>query len=325
MENPYIKYLKTDSGNTYIYYTENGNLIMYEYKPLHSCPYEVIATNVVGRFSLSHYDGTTYITYYKNDGNLYVCTTKDNIQFTHTICMVNPHNFGKGKVFLIPMENTCYMVYNTPTEISNIENLVYSEYVDGVWQSPINIDRLISNGNQNYYARRLSLDHIVFYYKTSKNLWNSKELLISSNTQGKRNTLFQSNSPCIDISIVNTSEKIHMLYITRNMFRTQVVYQYKHTNAISPPRILWEGNYCQHCLAFLEGSKLTLMWRINQVFMECVSYDEGVTFSPVSRYSGLYPSKCEKGEYVASGGISEFNSTGFYADSIRGNLPFIIY
>lgn len=321
MENPYIKYLKTDKEDIYAFYTEDSNLITYEYKPLHSCPYKIIASNVVGRFSVSHYEGTTYITYYKNDGNLYVCTSKDNKEFTHTICMQNPKNFGSGKIFLVPMEDTCYMVYHIPTEINNIEKLVYLEYIDGIWQSEKEIDKLISNDNQPYYARRLSLDHIVFYYKTAKNLWNSKELLISSNIQSKRNTLFQSNAICVDISIINTSEKIHILYITKSMFRTQVIYQYKHTNAISPPRILWEGSYCQDCLAFLNGDKLNLMWRVNQVLMECISYDEGITFMPISRYSGAYPTKCEKGEFF-SNNYNEFNSNGIYIDTSRGNLPF---
>lgn len=323
MENPYIKYLQTNDNKYYVFYTENSNLLMYEYKPMHSCPYISVVVGVVGRFNVSHYENTTYITYYKNDGNLYVCTTKNHTEFTHTLCMIQPPNFGMGKITLIPMESTCYMIYHIQTENNNVDKLVYSEYVDGIWQPNIEIDSFVKNGNNPYHLRRLSDDHIVMYYKTNKNLWCSKELLISSNTQGKRRVLIQPNALCVDMSIVNTSEKIHILYITKTMFRTQVIYQYRHTNAVSPPRIVWEGNYCQHCLIYLEGDKLVLMWRINQVIMECISLDEGITFHPVSRYNGVYPAKCDKIEFY-SNNYEEFNSTNMYVDVSKGNLPLLL-
>lgn len=325
MENPYIKYLKTMENETLVFYTENNTLLMFEYKPLYSCPFQIIADNITGKFSVCHYQGTTYVTYYKNDGNLYVCTTKNNIDFTHTLCMVQPPNFPLGKVTLIPTDETCYMIYHTPSQYNNIENLVYSQYIDGIWQAQKIIDQMIIGNINNlnpYFTRRLSDEHLILYYMTSKNLWSSKELLISTNTQGNRKTLIQSNSSFVDISIVNTQEKIHVLYIIKNMFKTQVVYQYRQTDAVSPPRVIWESSYCQHCLAYLQGSKLTLMWRINQVLMECISYDEGATFQPVARYKDFYPNKCDKCEFY-SYGENHINTTAIYSNSSKGNLPFM--
>lgn len=65
--------------------------------------------------------------------------------------------------------------------------------------------------------------------------------MLLSHTLGTLTPLVQAQTNFIDISIVNDMERIHTLYIIRNMFRTQVLYQYKQTTAISTP--VFVGRY----------------------------------------------------------------------------------
>ena len=104
------------------------------------------------------------------------------------------------------------------------------------------------------------------------------------------------------------------------MFRTQVVYQYKHTSAISTPRILWEDANCDNCLAYLEKGKVILMWTVNGQPMRCVSENGGATFGPAERYMDKFPGYCLKGELLGAEDNS-LNATECYGNARHGFLP----
>ncbi|MFI3175181.1 MAG: hypothetical protein R3Y53_08325 [Bacillota bacterium] len=326
MQNANIKYLRTDHGAFYVFYVEGDTLYYYESQAnsqqQHAVPFQVVANAIVGVFSLSHFHDTTYVTYYKNDGNLYVATTTNLVDWSHSLCLLRPQYFGQGKITLIPTDTTCYMLYHTPTETVGVDALFYTEYRDGVWQEGIFFERFIANPTLPYLCHRLGETHVILYYRTSKTAWGSRELLLQQGNRGTALPLLQGNSPCSDISILTTHDKIHMLYSLRSMFRTQIIYQYKQQNTMSPPRILWEGNQCNLCLLFLEGERLTLLWQMNGINLRCISEDGGWSFGSVHRFSEFFPSRCEKGEFVY-GTQSMLHAKEIFIDMQRGYVPFL--
>lgn len=148
-------------------------------------------------------------------------------------------------------------------------------------------------------------------------------MLLSPYTLGNLTPLVQAPTNFIDISIVNDMERIHTLYIIRNMFRTQVLYQYKQTTAISTPRVLWEDMNCDNALALLENGKLVLMWTVNGQPLRCISDNNGATFGAVERYTGSFPTQCIKGELINAEGL-EYNATETYGDISRDYNPFLL-
>lgn len=323
MQNQNVKYVKTIDSKLYTLFIEKENLVTYEYIPNHSRPYKTICTGI-SNFSVAHFNGVTYITYLKKDNNIYTATTKDFIEFEHNQSEKSTHNINQNsKITLIPTETDCYMIYNSKSDYQNMNNLFYSKYHKGIWSEPIFIDRIVIN-NQNttpYFFRRINEDHIVLYYKKNNNMWLSKEILLDTKEQSNSSMLIQNNNPCVDISIVNTKEKIHILYITKSMFRSQIIYQYKQTHSVSPPRILWESNNCSNCLAYLENSELTLLWQSNNTLMICQSQNEGGTFTPIRRYNNYYPNRIIKSEFYEYP-YKDFNSTEIYTDLEKGFIPF---
>lgn len=234
--------------------------------------------------------------------------------------MGGSHQTGRTKFFLLPSETAFHVVYHLPTESTGIDSLVYTSFQDGQWEKPYQIDRFLPMGRVPFFARRLSREHIILYYRTGKNVLSAREMLLTPYTMGSVTPLIQTPSPLLDVSIVNDSERIHMLYVVRSLFRSQVVYQYKHTAAISTPRVLWEDMNCDNCLIYLEQGNVIAMWTVNGQPMRCISQNGGGTFGPVERYTEHFPGYCMKGEFLGAEDV-QLNAAEAYGDLHHGYLP----
>lgn len=201
-----------------------------------------------------------------------------------------------------------------------MDSLVYSVFRNGQWEKPYQIDRFLSLKQTPFLARRLSDAHIILYYRTGRNVLSAREMLLTPYTIGSVTPLIQTPTPCTDLSIINDTERIHILYIVRNMFRTQVVYQYKHTVAISTPRILWEDTNCENCLAYQENGRLILMWTANGQPFRCISENGGASFGAVERYMEKFPAYCIKGELLGANDAA-LNAAECYGNGQHGFLP----
>lgn len=306
-----------------MFYYENSNLLVRTYLNAGWSGPQILAEHTTSTFSICHFNETCYVLYSTMEGNLFMASTKDFENWDHRPMMGGAPNSGKTKFFMIPNEDTFHVIYHLPTESTSMDYLVYTAFRNGQWEKPYQIDRFIPFGKSVFFARRLSKDHIIVYYRTSRNIWSAREMLLSPYTMGSLTPLIQTPSNYIDISIVNDSERIHILYIVRGMFRTQVVYQYKQTTAISTPRVLWEDTNCDNCLAFLENGKLVLMWTVNGQPLRCTSDNNGATFGPVERYTGNFPAQCTKGEFLGADEL-DLNATETYGDLSRNFTPFLV-
>ncbi len=280
MQNPHVKYLKTKKGYFYLFYSEHGSIFSRGYTAEGWTTPQKIAEKTTPVFSLCQYGDLVYLLYSSGEGQLFLASSRDFSQWEHRPMMSGSHQTGRTKFFLLPSENAFHVVYHLPTESTGVDSLVYTSFQDGQWEKPYQIDRFLPMGRTPFFARRLSREHIILYYRTGKNVLSAREMLLTPYTMGSVTPLIQTPSPLLDVSIVNDAEKIHMLYIVRSLFRSQVVYQYKHTTAISTPRVLWEDMNCDNCLIYLEQGNVVAMWTVNGQPMRCISQNSGGTFGP---------------------------------------------
>ncbi|MBR4016031.1 MAG: hypothetical protein IKI88_07540 [Anaerotignum sp.] len=320
MQNPHVKYLKTKNGYFYLFYYEQGNIFCRCYAANGWTAPQRIAEKTFPVFSLCQYQDTVYLLYSGDGGQLYLASSVDFSQWEHRPMMTGTHHTGQTKFFILPTEDAFHVVYHLPTESTGVDSLVYTSFREGQWEKPYQIDRFLPMHQTPFFARRLSREHVIFYYRTGRNVISAREMLLTPYTMGSVTPLIQTPSPCIDVSIVNDSEKIHMLYIVRSLFRTQVVYQYKHTAAISTPRILWEDGNCDNCVIYLENGNVVAMWTVNGQPMRCISQNGGSNFGPAERYTNPFPAYCTKGELLGAEDMA-LNSTELYGDAQHGFLP----
>lgn len=318
MQNPSVKYLKTKKGYFYLFYYEHGNIFCRSFTDSSwSVPLK-IAEKATPIFSLCQYEDMAYLLYSDGEGQLYLASSRNFSNWEHRPMMTSIRNTSNTKFFILPTESAFHVISHLPTESTGVDSLVYTVFREGEWEKPYQIDRFLPMQKTPFLAHRLSREHIILYYRTGRTIISAREMLLEPYTMGSVTPLIQPPSPCVDLSIINDAEKIHMLYIVRGMFRTQVVYQYKHTSVISTPRILWEDNNCDNCLAYLEGNRLILMWTVNGQPMRCVSENGGASFGPKERYTEKFPAYCMKGEFI---GEPPLQAAECYGDSRNGFLP----
>lgn len=321
MQNPHVKYLKTKNGYFYLFYVEQGSLFC------RGCTAEGwhapqrIAEKATPFFSLCQYKDTVHLLYSVGEGQLFLASSADLANWEHRPMAGLPTGSGANtKFFLLPTPEAFHAVYHQPTESTGIDALVYTAFRNGQWEKPYQIDRFMPMPKTPFLARQLNRAHIILYYRTGRNVLSAREMLLSPYTMGSVTPLLQTPAPYTDLSVVNDAEKIHLLYIVRGMFRTQVVYQYKHTSAISTPRILWEDANCDNCLAALEGNRVILMWTVNGQPMRCISENGGSSFGAVERYTERFPAHCIKAELLSADDLP-YNAAECYADAQNGFLP----
>lgn len=320
MQNPHVKYLKTKNGTFYLFYTEQGNLLCRSFSHDGWTVPQKIAERTAPVFSLCQYEDMTYLLYSGGEGQLFLASSADLSHWEHRPMMSGAQSTERTKFFLLPDRDAFHIIYHLPTESTGIDSLVYSVFREGKWEKPYQIDRFLPMQKTPFLARRLSREHIILYYRTRKNGLSAREMLLIPYTMGSVTTLLQTPAPFTDVSIVNDNERIHILYIVRGMFRTQVVYQYKHTSAVSTPRILWEDAGCDNCLAFLEGGKVILMWTVGGQPLRCVSENGGASFGPVERYMEKFPAYCMKGEFLDAR-EDALHAAECYGNAAYGFLP----
>ena len=323
MQNPHIKYLKTTGGQLLLFYFEhNGVFLRAHLESGWSSP-QMIVENAASIFSLCQYGNICYIFYSSTDGQLALTTTSDFQHWEHRPMMQGVEHTGNTKFFMLPMEDAFHVIYHMPTETRGVDSLVYTAFRNGQWEKPYQIDRFLPAGANPFFARRLSREHIILYYKTGRNVWSAREMLVSPYTRGTLTTLFQTPAPCTDVSIVNDHERIHMLYIVRGRFRMQVVYQYKHTVTISTPRVIWEDVNCDNCIVFIENGQVVLMWVANGQTYRCASDNNGATFGAVEKYLNDYSTYSMKAELIGVNSDA-LNAAECYGDHTRGFIPGIL-
>ena len=313
MQNPHVKYLKTKNG-FHLFYYEHGRILCRHYaEEMWSKP-EKITESASPFFSLCQYHEKAHLLYSNTDGQLFMASSNDLNQWEHSPITADIKSGGNTKFFLLPTEDAFHLIYHQPTESTGVDALVYTVFRNGKWEKPYQIDRFLPMQKTPFLARRLQKNHIILYYRTGRNVLSAREMLLEPYTMGSLTPLIQTPSPISDLSIVNDDEKIHLLYIVRGMFRTQVVYQYKHTSAISTPRIIWEDNGCDSCMVSLENNKVNLLWTVSGQPMRCISENGGSSFGTSERYTDAFPVKSMKAELIGAETVF-YNSTECYGDN----------
>ena len=121
------------------------------------------------------------------------------------------HTREQTRFFLLPTENAFHMIWHMPTESTHTDALVYSAFREGKWEKPYQIDRFLPMQKVPFFARRLSQEHIILYYRTGRNIICAREMLLEPYTLGSVTPLIQTPVPCADISIVNDNVSLSLI------------------------------------------------------------------------------------------------------------------
>lgn len=319
MQTAHVKYVKTKNQTLFLFYHENNTLYYKMISPNGNTHPQPLAENISPFFSVSDYENEVFVLYSSNNGDLTLAKTTDYIHWDKNQLMHNKKELCQTKFLMVPDQANFHIIYHLPTETTGIHSLVYASFQNGKWEQPYRIDRFLPFAQVPFFTGRINQHHIILYYRTARNVISAREMLLSPYTLGSINPIIQTPYPCTDLSIINDTERIHILYTVKGMFRTQVVYQYKQSTSISTPRVLWEDTHCDNCLVYQQDGHLHLMWVAAGQPYRCSSDNNGNSFATVEKYTAPFPKLCIKSEFSMSyKDYNALNTAEAYTDGNNG-------
>lgn len=310
MQTPYLKFLHTQKGSRAVFHQENGRIFCRVLSGSAAAPI-LIAENTLPRFSLCCYRDHTYLLYTTQQGEVILSASPDLYRWEPRL-LFHQENRHPVTYFMVPQPDALHLIYHQPMGNNGIHALMYTVYRQGQCQKPYCIDHFLPSPPAGFQAKRLSENHLILYYRSAKTTLSARELLLSPFTVGSLSPLAQTSSPWLDLSIHDHGEKIHLLYLVRNLFRTQVLYRYRQTSAMSRPRLIWEGVGCNSCLLTQQKESLSLLWTAGGETFRCISADNGHTFGPVESLTEDLPPALEKAQLIT-------DQTDAFSEETLGN------
>ncbi|MBM6830165.1 hypothetical protein H9X85_11290 [Anaerotignum lactatifermentans] len=297
MQTPYLKFLHTPKGSDAVFYQEKDRIFCRILHGQAAAPL-LLAEHTLPRFSLCRYRDYTYLLYTTQQGEVTLSASPDLYRWEPRV-LFRQESRQPISYFMVPQQDALHLIYHQPIGNTGIHGLMYTVYRQGQCQKPYCIDHFLPSPSIIFQAKRLSENHLILYYRSAKTTLSARELLLSPFTVGSLSPLAQTSSPWLDLSIHDHGEKIHLLYLVRNLFRTQVLYRYRQTSAMSRPRLIWEGVGCTSCLLTQQKEVLSLLWTAGGETFRCISTDNGHTFGPVESLTEDLPPALEKGRLVS--------------------------
>ena len=311
MQTPYLKFLQTKKGLRAVFQQENGRLLCRIFQGQTTDVPILIAENTLPYFSLCSYREYTYLLYTSAQGEVILSASKDLYRWEPRT-LFRQERPAPTYYFMAPQQDALHLIYHQPMGNTGLHSLMYTVFQQGQCQKPYCIDHFLPSPPEIFRAKRLGENHLILYYRSAKTTLSARELLLSPFTVGSLSPLIQTSSPWLDVSVHDHGEKIHVLYLARNLFRTQVLYRYRQTASISRPRLIWEGVGCSSCLLTQEQERVCLLWTAGGETFRCLSADNGHTFGPVESMTEEFPYPLEKGQLVTE-------DTAFFAEETLGN------
>ena len=322
MQNPNVKYLREQNGSFALFSLEHNRIwCRRQTESAWSAPY-CIAEGATA-FSLCRYEDFTYLLYSTTDGRLQLAASADLLQWEQRPLWQEGQSRWQptASFFLLPQKDAVHIIYPQLQAQNGSASLLYTYFQKGQWHTPYQIDHFLPWNGTPFLGRRLGENHAILYYRSHRNIISARELLLAPFTIGSLSPLIQTGDTCVDFSILEDEDRLHLLYIVRSLFRTQVIYRYKQTAAISRPQVIWDGVNCDTCWLYREQNHLILFWTVNGQPMRCVC-DNGVSFGPIERYTAPFPMQPMKAELVQAWD-SRFTASEYIGDRQNGALPML--
>ncbi len=344
--------------NSYIIKNLNNKLISFYYGKNKSIYYSMldnsnytttnlIIENVINYFTICLHNNEVYIFSKNIYGDVILCKSigfnnnNNNLDFTTTFLFKDLNNL----FYPIFLNNNLSLVYNNHS--NNMLSIKSSKFNNNnfIWTNPENIDIINNNSlqdhnnnnnNNNLLTSLASLDlykvHDTNFVLSYIKIKSNKELqtgfkIISNGALSDFIIFHKTGHQLVDYSIISFNNKIHIVYIIKNLFSTQVIYRNYNNSILSNPVLLFEGQKIKNCCICVINNKLYCKFIVGNILYYLQSDDYGNNFSSVVKYKRTISQDIEKFKFLdfnfSSNEMCRFNE--IFVDSQNFlNLHFVM-
>ncbi len=262
-----------------------------------------------------------YLFCQENIGDIVLCTGKDDEWKSKVILKNQSNKIYPIQLYPIITDDGICLTYNVPVPDDNKSNYIVFQKLDanGQWSQASRIDKFVSMQDDLYKVQSISNEHMILFYQTRTPENNLGYREINPYMQGDYNIFHSTAYNIIDSSFLTTNNTIHVLYIVKSMFSTQLLYRKKESKQFSNPITIWEGQKINNCLIFFANDKLYATYTHNGQLFYCISENKGISFSRPARYKNKFCLNPVKSTYISETPQSEntFYCRQLYVDNLN--------
>ncbi len=283
METAY--FLRDREKALFCFYISEDGLVRRSYEKNEWGEPRLLCGGIRGEFSvnLSH-DRKIYIFCQDENGDLRLVTNKDN-KFTNQVILKSQSSItNRIKFNALICKEGFNLLYNVP--MPNDQEFLMSQKMnpDGGWDTPTRLDRIVNFPNQIFHVQNTSPEHMLVFYQTKNPDYSLCYREITREKIGRSIEFHRQNNPITDFSALTTRDSVHVLYITKGLFSSQLVYRRK-DDEFTPPMILWEGQRLENCLLMIIKHRLYAFFMNNGSLLYCLADGKLERFSRPARYN----------------------------------------
>ena len=311
-----IQTIRTSDGRLYLFFVEDHSLFYKQLVKKHASTPQKIISGIADNYSVATDDkGILYLIGIDAEHHLFLCRQKWGESWEiKRISELNiyPKTFFK----LFSSGNALSLVYTMPDTGTEYQRLICVNCVNGKWDSPTLIDKLIPFAGKNFHCAPIEKKHILLFYRNSENTVVSRELLLFPLIIGKPKPVLSAALPVVDFSSLIEDEKIYLLFALKKRFSTQLIFKYRYGSDFSSPVTLWEGGRLDSCALMKSRNKIFAVWASQGQYFGISSDNMGESFQTPFRFQNAYtPFHC-KVDYQDFSSMQEiFSSTNLFIDT----------
>lgn len=239
-------------------------------------------TNVKDAYTITMSDtGALYLFCQSAEGDIYLCQSEDGEQWSKRVILQNRQ--GKiGRVLFngIIEKDGMTLIYNVPSEQEDTDYLMMQKVNErGEWAEAVTIDRIVPLANTLYQVQPIIKGHHLIYYQTKTPELKLGYREFTKTELGKLNVFLSTGYQIAGTSFLTTKASVHVLYIVRSLFGSQIIYRKKDSHNFSNPYVIWEGQRLTNCMLTIIKNKLYAAWSYNDELYYSVSDNFGNSFS----------------------------------------------
>ncbi|MEA4816577.1 MAG: hypothetical protein VB120_06940 [Lachnospiraceae bacterium] len=313
------KILRTKNDELYIIFFDRntGSIVLRKYEGVRWSRPQIVVCDAEPDFSVSTSSGGDIMIINRDKyGNIILNISSDGKKWENKILFKGRNS--NGRCF------EKYHVYSTKDSVNIISTeympdekkskIIFNSFKEGKWNDPYEIDNFVPFSKSPLVITPINPNHVIMYYMIKEGNVISREVMLEPFEIGNTITVLSTTQLLIDISVLMTEKKVHILYTTKGINGSQVVYRNREEQKMEMPKVIWEGQWCDGVISFYVDEVLWMMWRTQNGLLYSYSEDEGISFKRPKKYRGEFCRRPIKAEYV-SNFSDKLKCTELYLDS----------
>ncbi len=308
MENSYIVRLK-DNQLFCFYYVKGRGLLYKTYEHNKWVREKILLEQGRENFTVTIDDkGIIYLLCQDSMGDVVLLTNGEGDWVSKVI--LKNQSTKVHSILLKPIitEKGICLIYNVPAVEEKANYIVFQNLDgDGRWSPAQRIDRFTGMNNQMFQVQHVTREHVLLFYynKAMENNIGYRE--ITPTKVGSYNNIYTSVNQIQDACFLTTDNAIHVCYIVKSVFSSQLIYRKKEDEGFSHPIVIAESQKLDNCIMFYVKNTLYIMYVSNGQLFETRTEDRGKTFYRPARYRNKFCLNPMKANYISLVPQSEDN------------------